>query len=91
MPDNDEGTHWTDDFDFTATSEEGATFTPWTDGWAVGFKVTAKDQPDRYVYLNPSGGSDTGDILDSCVFAYLDDEPGSHEGALSHIDIWERP
>jgi hypothetical protein len=47
----------------TVTSDEGHVYEPWTDGWAVGFKVThGKTGTVRYVYLNPSGSDDpTGD------------------------------
>jgi hypothetical protein len=47
----------------TVKSEEGHVFEPWTDGWAVGFKVTHAVTGDvRYVYLNPSSDDDpTGD------------------------------
>jgi hypothetical protein len=53
----------------TVKSEEGHVFEPWTDGWAVGFKVTHAVTGDvRYVYLNPSSDDDpTGDAN---VFLY---------------------
>lgn len=61
------------------TSSDGATYTPWTDGWAVGFHVTFDD--DRlaeYVYLNPSSESDDGK---NTVFVYQGDagDPGTDE------------
>lgn len=34
------------------------TYTPWTDGHAVGFKVSYPDRPDSYVYLNPTMNDD---------------------------------
>lgn len=41
---------------------EGVTFTPWTDGTAVGFRVTrAQDERVEYVILNPSSGQDGAD------------------------------
>lgn len=40
-------------------TEGGTKYESWTDGHAVGFKVTLKDGRVRYVYLNPSNeGSD---------------------------------
>jgi hypothetical protein len=51
-----------------AVSEDGATYTPWTNGWSVGYHVTFNDdRPAEYLYLNPSGGSDDG--VD-CAFIY---------------------
>lgn len=55
---------WADnDFNFT-TVDGGSeiTYTPWTDGHAVGFKVTQPNGDESYVYLNPSqtdGGPDS--------------------------------
>lgn len=54
-------------------TEEGATFTPWTDGRAVGYKITAEGKLDMYIYLNPSSETDTGEIEDSDVFVYRGD------------------
>lgn len=36
----------------------GVTYTPWSDGWAIGFKVEFDDGRVDFIYLNPSGGSD---------------------------------
>jgi hypothetical protein len=48
-------------FDFVDTDEDsGATYRPWTDGWAVGFKAEHPDGRVAFIYLNPSGGSDDG-------------------------------
>jgi hypothetical protein len=51
----------------TITDRHGVTWEPWTDGWAVGFKVTAPDGRVEHVYLNPSSESDDGV---STVFLY---------------------
>lgn len=78
------------DFDFKVQTEEGATFEPWTDGNAVGFKVTAEGMPDRYVYLNPSGATYAGDVRDSDVFTYHGEHGDpSEDDALSYINIWD--
>ena len=49
---------------------ETCTFEPWTNGWAVGFKVTTRkgNLPDvvEFVYLNPSGGGDSPDAFVYC-------------------------
>lgn len=75
----------------TITSDEGATFEPWTDGHAIGFKVTAPGKPDRWVILNPSGGQDTGNIDHTNVFLYVLDGPDvAHDGGpyQSYVEIW---
>jgi hypothetical protein len=53
----------------TIHTPEGATYVPWTDGHAVGFRVSNPGEPDTYVYLylNPSGESDD---LTPNVFLY---------------------
>jgi len=74
----------------TTVSDEGAVFTPWgNDEGAIGFKVTAKGKPDRYVYLNPSLATDTGDIEDSDVFVYHGDTgyPDLDEPQC-YVNIW---
>lgn len=53
-------------------TEEGATFTPWSNGRAIGYKVTAVGKPDRYIVLNPSGSTEGG-IDNTDAFLYLVD------------------
>lgn len=70
------------------TSEEGHVYEPWTDGWAIGFKVThATTGEVRYVYLSPSSSDDpTGD---SNVFVYtgeVGDPAGSNDGPIIFVD-----
>lgn len=75
---------------FPVHTDEGATFTPWSDGRCVGYKVTAKGKPDMYVYLNPSGAQDTGKLDDTDVFVYSggDGDP-SMDGTNCFINVWE--
>jgi hypothetical protein len=75
----------------TLKSDEGATFEPWTDGHAVGFKVTAPGKPDMYVYLVPSLGTDTQDINDSDVFLYRGEweQGGEYAEPVCYINIWD--
>lgn len=51
-------------------SDTGIEFIPWTDGWAVGFRLVHQDGHEEYIYLNPS--SDGGGDPDhrSNVFVY---------------------
>jgi hypothetical protein len=70
---------------------EGVTFTPWSDGYAVGFRVTAEGMPTRYVYLNPSSATDTEDIHDSDVFVYRDETGDSTMGQPEcYVNIWDK-
>lgn len=70
-------------------AEEGATYTPFTDGWGVGYKVTAESKPDRWIYLYPS---QTDTLDESNVFVYLDEhEPSTMKPPVSsecYITIW---
>ena len=54
-------------FDFTVT-DGPVTFTPWTDGYAIGYQIHRTDGRDEYVYLNPSQSEDDED--DHSVFLY---------------------
>jgi len=55
----------------------GTVFTPWTDGYAVGFEITKKDDPSfkEYIYLNPS--SETTGTSDVFLYQGIDGSPGS--------------
>ena len=78
------------DFDFTVETDQGATYTPWTNGFAVGYKVTDDGKPDRYILLNPSEADTNGE---DNVFVYLEDEDprstGDMGNALAWFLIWE--
>lgn len=73
------------------TTPEGATFEPWTDGSAVGFKVTAPNLPDRYILLNPSTATSTGDVYDTDVFLYDGEGEPELEHPVCYYNIWDRP
>lgn len=70
--------------DWTPVTSEGGrvTFTPWTDGFAVGFRVENRDTGKvRYVYLNPSTDDGTERQGDAgTVFLYLDATGGPESG-----------
>jgi hypothetical protein len=70
-------------------TEEGATYTPWTDGYAVGFHVTAPGKPDRWLLLNPS---QTDSLGESNAFVYLEsNEPTPdrpQEQPVCYVTIW---
>ncbi len=80
------------------TSEEGVTVTPWTNGWAVGFRIT-REQDDRveYVVLNPSGGHNRpdwdgrGDVFVYQAGGYDVDTLGPIDGGVPvvYVDVFE--
>lgn len=79
-------------FDFKVDTVEGVTFTPWTDGWAIGFKVEAKGMPTRYLYLNPSSDTGLDDQYETNAFIYLGPSGRQDDdGPCCHINIWDRP
>jgi hypothetical protein len=73
------------------TESERTVFEPWTDGFAVGFKVTREGRGVQFVYLNPSlddGTEKGGD--DGTVFLYQGPagDPSVDPG-LVHVDVFE--
>lgn len=71
--------------EYEVEDEHGTVYIPFTDGWAVGFKVTPPDGVVQWVYLNPSNADTNGE---SNVFLYHDEDEGSGPhffGALSHV------
>lgn len=64
----------------------GATYTPWTNGWAVGLACSRGGRTD-YLYLNPSSEDDEGV---STVFLYVgkDGDPaGPRDVPLTYVDV----
>ena len=70
------------DFNFTCDTE-GATYTPWTDGWAIGYHVRYSDGGQEYIYLNPLSKDS-----EENVFVYLGEhgKPALDE-ALYHYTL----
>lgn len=68
---------------------EGHRFEPWTDGHAVGFRVTAPGRPTRFAYLAPSVESDDGAAV---VFLYAGDagDPAI-DSPECHLVMFEAP
>lgn len=69
-------------------TEEGATFTPWTDGHALGYKVTAPGKPDRWIFLNPSTGDDSGLVDGTNAFVYIEAAEDTHENPYRYYYVW---
>lgn len=42
------------------TTPQGVTYHPWTDGYAVGYRVEHGNGKTEFIYLNPSSDSDNG-------------------------------
>lgn len=63
----------------------GTTYEPWTDGWAVGFRVKREGKPDRFMYLNPSGDSDDG-VSNVFLYEGVGGNPSEDE-ALLYVDV----
>lgn len=63
----------------------GTTFEPWSDGWAVGYRLTSRDGAVSYLYLNPSSESDDGT---SNVFLYhgAAGDPRA-DGPVCYVDV----
>ncbi len=77
----------------TADHEDGTpafTFTPWTDGHAIGFQVTRhSDGAVRYVYLNPSQDTWSDGKHNPDVFVYTgpDGNPAERDYPHHFYDI----
>jgi hypothetical protein len=58
-------------FDFTLADEDaGTTYTPWTNGRAVGYQVRHPGGRVEFIYFNPSGGSGGAEDHTPNVFVY---------------------
>lgn len=62
--------------------DSGATYTPWTDGYAVGFKVEHSGGRTEFIYLNPSDGADDGVPN---VFLYIGGAGDPNEDEPAHF------
>jgi hypothetical protein len=69
------------------TNDRKVTYHAWTDGHAIGYKVTRDDGKVEYVYLNPSGNDDGSD--DPNVFVYSG-EHGDPSRDSPHVHIVQR-
>jgi hypothetical protein len=67
----------------TVISEEGYVYEPWTDGHAVGFRVSHPDGRVQYIYLNPSSSDTLGEAT---VFLYQGEhgDPALDMDACNH-------
>lgn len=66
-------------FDFKVKdSGSGVEYTPWTDGYAIGYKIAHPNGDTTYIYLNPSQSEGEGD---GNVFVYTGDK-GNPEADL---------
>lgn len=89
------------DFAFTNTTTEGYTYQPFTNGYAVGFYVTAPNGGHQIIFLNPSGETDNGfasiTLYNGRTDADIDGITGDDDNALfeataqEHIDLFDIP
>lgn len=64
-------------------------YEPWTNGFAVGFKVTRLDGAVQYVYLNPST-EEPGQQPDVFVYKGTDGDPGMGEDQPEcYVNVWD--
>ena len=69
-------------------THEGAVFEMFTNGWAVGYKVTAPGKPTRYVLLNASGAQASESLDDTDVFLYVEDQPDDLSNSVCFVEVW---
>jgi hypothetical protein len=65
-------------------TEGGTLYEPWTDGRAIGYKVTLTTGSVKYIFLNPSdeeGGPDSTPD----VFVYIGPEPDPRLATAAHF------
>lgn len=55
-------------------TDEGVTYQPWSNGYAVGFQATYPDGRTEYIYLNPSGQLDEG-TAEVCLYQGTTGDP----------------
>lgn len=66
---------------------DDVTYTPWTDGYAVGFMCRHDDGRVEYIYLNPSQGDDAGQPN---VFVYRGEHGDPSRDASCHFyDVFQ--
>lgn len=71
----------------TIPTPEGVTYTPWSNGYAVGFKATHNDGRVEYLYLNPSSDTDDGQPN---IFIYHGTTPDMEDARWScFIDLFD--
>jgi hypothetical protein len=71
-------------------TETGVTYTPWTDGTAVGFRADHVDGRIEFLYLNPSNDSGDEDETPN-VFLYhgpSGDTGNLFDSPVCHVDMF---
>jgi hypothetical protein len=66
---------------FRIETPEGVTYSPWTDGHAVGYRCAHADGRVEYIYLNASGETDDGQPN---VFVYQGEHGDPARDAPTH-------
>ncbi len=65
----------------------GEIYEPWTNGHAVGYKITRPDGRVEYLYLNASTGGDKWDHKPNVFLYYGPNGDPSGDGALHYYDL----
>lgn len=63
------------------------TYTPWTDGHAIGYKVESPGREAKFIYLNPSS-DDTDDIPNVFVYLGTSGHPATDVPTGHYYSIW---
>lgn len=66
------------------TQGRKVTYEPWTDGYAIGFKVTRDDGKVDYIYLVPSNNEDGSDEPNVFIYSGHHGDP-AHDMAHVHV------
>lgn len=64
-----------------------ASYEPWTDGHAVGFRVTHKDGRVEFVYLNPSSDIDQDDYENVFLYVGPHGDPGE-DRSVCYVNLF---
>lgn len=71
------------------TQGDEVTYTPWTDGYAVGFKVEHKaTNTVEYIYLNPSNNEGNEDVPNVFIYQGPQGDP-SQDQPIHHYTVLE--
>lgn len=71
------------------TQGNEVTYEPWTDGYAVGFKVTHTPTGTvEYIYLNPSNNEDNSDVPNVFIYQGTEGDP-AFDSAFHHYTVLE--
>lgn len=68
--------------------ETVAAYEPWSNGWAIGFKVTHPDGRVEFVYLNPSTLEDPEHETPNVFLYHGTTGDPSDDGTVCYVDLF---